>query len=203
MAVAINGIRRIDELDTLTSGLTDDDLLVIKPSDGTGTKSITVGVLRTMLKEEEKTEDEQQEEQVLPISRGGTGASTAAEAIANLGLSQELDLSYKPGDTLVIVSNTTLAGYISAAAKQLFFAIPTPKLLKNISSVKIECSDFTARGISGYICTDVNITSLGTVAVGVAADNLLRVYVTSSSTLSNATNNTPISVEGNITLTFS
>ena len=49
MSTTINGTRRIDELANTLAGSGDDDLLIIRLADGTGTKNVKVADLRKIL----------------------------------------------------------------------------------------------------------------------------------------------------------
>lgn len=110
------------------------------------------------------------------------------------------NLTYKTGDTYTIPTNFPLQGYISGSATMLFFLLVLPKTANGLSVQSIECSNFTVRSINGYLVQDVLLSSVGTVTT-IIKDNLIRVYITSGTAFSTK-NNTPISVEGAMTVTF-
>lgn len=119
------------------------------------------------------------------------------------------DLFFKSGDVYSVTYNhaRALTGYVSSSTKGMYFEIPLPKFLTDVSSATITAMTGGVRGISGYVnglTNGSNLKSGYTVTASVDNPNTLYVSVVSSSTLSNVTNNTPISVALNsISITFS
>lgn len=106
--------------------------------------------------------------------------------------------SYKPGDVVSIDANTIMAGIISGSSKTISFAIPLGKEV-TATSLLFECNDLTVRGPGGYLMTDKPVSDY-TVAYKIK-NNFVSIFVTSS-TAFNATNNTSVSVEGTMKITF-
>lgn len=119
------------------------------------------------------------------------------------------DLFFKSGDVYSVTYNhaRALTGYVSSSTKGMYFEIPLPKFLTDVSSATITAMHGGVRGVSGYVnglTNGSNLKSGYTVTASVDNPNTLYVSVVSSSTLSNVTNNTPISVALNsISITFS
>ncbi len=154
--------------------------------------------------------------QAVQISEGGTDATTAAEACANLGL------AYKAGDTFTTTVNSVLAAVLTGSAKSIYVTIPMPKSLASISSITVTSFKGGARQPGGGYVGSGNASSPWSSAdsfqwVGAsgltftaekAADNLIRIVITSSTafTAGNTTtalaNNMPINFMGTWTLSF-
>lgn len=112
------------------------------------------------------------------------------------------ELFYKNGDTWVVpVGYSIIAGgHITSAKKEIAFSIYTPKSMKNINSVTVSNAKITVRQNGNYLINDqiVNLT------LEKRTDNCLYARYTSSSEISNATNNDTVAVAfGNGTFTFS
>lgn len=112
------------------------------------------------------------------------------------------ELFYKNGDTWVVpVGYSIIAGgHITSAKKEIAFSIYTPKSMKNINSVTVSNAKITVRQNGNYLVDDkiVNLT------LEKRTDNCLYARYTSSSEISNATNNDTVAVAfGNGTFTFS
>lgn len=106
--------------------------------------------------------------------------------------------SYKPGDVVSIKANTPMAGFISSSSKIILFSIPLDKTV-NATSFTIACPDITVRGITGYLIQDTDIEEY-TVKTYIS-NHMLSVAITSE-TAFDVTNNTPVSVEGTMKITF-
>lgn len=109
------------------------------------------------------------------------------------------DLFFKPGDVYSVTYNhaRALTGYISSSTKGMYFEIPLPKFLTNVNGANITAMAGGVRGIGGYVdglTNNSNLLSGYTVTASVDNPNTLYVSIVKSSALSNATNNTPISV---------
>lgn len=108
-------------------------------------------------------------------------------------------LTYKAGDVVSIPSNTMMAGVVSGSSKTITFNIPLDKAV-SATSLTFECNDLTARGTSGYLITDVPVSNY-TVSHKISK-NFVTIIVTSATAFNNATNNTPVIVEGTMKITF-
>lgn len=121
----------------------------------------------------------------------------------------EDNLYFKPGDVYSVSYNhaRALTGYVSSSTKGIYFEIPLPKFLTNVTGATITAMTGGVRGISGYVnnlTNNSNLKSGYTVTASVDNPNTLYVSVVSANTLTNVTNNTPISVALNsISITFS
>lgn len=119
------------------------------------------------------------------------------------------DLFFKPGDVYTVTYNhaRALTGYISSSTTGMYFEIPLPKFLTDVTSANITAMTGGVRGIGGYVnglSNGSNLKSGFTVTASVDNPNTLYVSVVKGSALTNATNNTPISVALNsISITFS
>ena len=119
------------------------------------------------------------------------------------------DLFFKPGDVYSVTYNhaRALTGYVSSSTKGMYFEIPLPKFLTDVSSATITAMTGGVRGINGYVnglTNGSNLKSGYTVTASVDNPNTLYVSVVSANTLSGVSNNTPISVALNsISITFS
>lgn len=112
------------------------------------------------------------------------------------------ELFYKNGDTWVVPDGYSIiaGGHITAAKKEIAFSIYTPKSMKNINSVTVSNAKITVRQNGNYL-VDNKIVNL---VLEKRTDNCLYARYTSSSEISNATNNDALAVAfGNGTFTFS
>lgn len=124
--------------------------------------------------------------------------SPVATAINTINAS----LSYKPGDTFSVASNTPCSGFVSSSSTAIYFSITTQKSMANITNITLSCSDFTSRGINGYLTTDVNLSdSIYSTLCTKANNNTIQVRVTKSTAFS-VTNNTPVICDGAMVFTF-
>lgn len=125
--------------------------------------------------------------------------SPVATAINSINAS----LSYKSGDTYSLTSNTPFAGFVSSSSSTIYFSVTTQKSMANITNISLSCSDFTSRGITGYLTTDVNLAdSIYSVVCTKANNNTIQVRITRSTAFV-ITNNTPVICDGAMTFTFS
>lgn len=112
------------------------------------------------------------------------------------------ELFYKNGDTWVVPTGYSIiaGGHITSAKKEIAFSIYTPKSMKNINSVTVSNAKITVRQNGNYLIND-QIVNL---VLEKRTDNCLYARYTSSSEISNATNNDTVAVAfGNGTFTFS
>lgn len=114
------------------------------------------------------------------------------------------DYYYKSGDT---VTNLVYwgGGLLTGGGKQIVFSIPLPKSLKNITT--ITCTALLTgfrKTAGGYMPSSGgngwNAKANGTVGISKLSDNLLEVSVTYASY--GGTNNTPVGVYADISLSF-
>lgn len=138
------------------------------------------------------------------VAQGGTGATTAAGARTNLGL------SYTAGDTYTINNNRVCApGVVASSGKSIYVSINTPKSLENISSISVTALSGSISGINGQIANsggsfDWLSQSGVTVSALKSADNVVRITISKSTAFSNAsTTQTPVVGLLSMTLSFS
>lgn len=126
------------------------------------------------------------------------------------------DLFFKPGDVYSVTYNhaRALTGYVSSSTSGIYFEIPLPKFLTDVTGATITAMYGGVRGISGYVDGLQNNSNLksSTYRVTASVDNPNTLYVSvvklnsqgQATALSNVTNNTPVSVALNsISITFS
>lgn len=129
-------------------------------------------------------------------------AVDAINEIESLFESLKDELFYKNGDTWAVPVGYSIitGGHITAAKKEIAFSIYTPKSMKNINSVTVSNAKITVRQNGNYLVND-QIVNL---VLEKRTDNCLYARYTSSSEISNATNNDTVAVAfGNGTFTFS
>lgn len=107
--------------------------------------------------------------------------------------------NYTAGDSFSTRANNLLPGMISGASKSIVFTVCCDKPVE-ADSVSVTCKDFTARGITGYLLTDVDLSNY---TVTVAHQGTYITVIVTADTAFNVTNNTPVCVEGAITFSFS
>lgn len=152
------------------------------------------------------------------VSTGNIKATELMLETLNLGGYDVSDLYYKPGDVVRLNSNT-FAGYVSsgtsAGSKSLYFTIPLNKLNK-ASKVTLS-GNIIGRGVNGYIndttytngefTNTIDLSDIKTYTISATLSNdCIAVIITSTETIANTTNNTPVAVApvgGYITATFS
>ena len=137
------------------------------------------------------------------VNAGGTGAISLPAAMQNL------EIAYRDGDVYAVSGAYPLYGYITENSTQLWFTIITPRRMRagSISRVTIGSLSAILRGEKGYL--DSNSASRNLLASPFSAtplrlsENTVRIIVTKSgSAFSNATNNTPITLQATFSLTF-
>lgn len=106
---------------------------------------------------------------------------------------------YKAGDS-ISVTYVTCAGYLSNNAKDIAFFFPTSKPI-TASRATISGVVYIRHVGGGYLANGTDISTLGTITPAIK-ENGIHVNITASSAFS-ATNNTPLSVTFNGTITFS
>ena len=112
-------------------------------------------------------------------------------------------LFYKDGDTYTRTLDMVTGGYLTTAATRLYFTLTLPKRLDNIGSVTLDEFNVTARGISGYLLSNVDLADFdGTATVLISSENTITIALTQN-TAFEGTNNTPVAFEINsLKLTF-
>lgn len=137
------------------------------------------------------------------IGVGGTGATSLPAAMQNL------EIAYRDGDVYAVSGDYPLYGYVTQNLTQLLFTIITPRRMRagSISRVTIGSLSATLRGDKGYldsVSTPRNLLASPFSATPARlSENAVRIIVTKNgSTFSNVTNNTPISLLANFSMTF-
>lgn len=145
----------------------------------------------------------------LPISMGGTGATTAANARENLDVPVNAHVFYAAGDTYSSSGAIPFIGFVTGSTKTITFSVPLPRSFAKFANPTVEITGLTGaiRGISGYVDNTTNETNLlaqgYTVTAAVADEKTIRITMTTSSTFANAVNNTPVVVFASVGLRFS
>lgn len=119
------------------------------------------------------------------------------------------EIFYKSGDEIELGANGgyIINGFLSNSSQDVFFVVPVPKRLDNITSLTLDNLNVRIRGIGGYLNNQSNYVEYTTTAgysfgIGIASDNAIRIGMSKSSAFSNATNNTPVSIQGYIKITL-
>lgn len=154
-------------------------------------------------------EDKENWNGVQSIEKGGTGATTAETALANLGgVNQatltalktqiENEMSYKAGDTITL-DYISCIGRLTGNGATIGAYIPLSKPLLNVTKATISnpnIATITVRAIDGYLWNNDKISAAqeqGTVTVKVYKEGLE--IANSSITVWSTTNNTPLQVQ--------
>lgn len=134
---------------------------------------------------------------------GGTMTGNIILPNGSKAISED-DIFYKAGDTEDF--DTFCAnGNITTGAKEMRFSVFTPKRLDKINGVTITLMKGGIRvPAGGYIDTDgTNLLTKYSCGASKNGKNLINVYLSSSSAISGATNNTPIAFWVHVTFSFS
>lgn len=106
------------------------------------------------------------------------------------------DLYFKSGETWTLGAYTCSYGFLTGSNKNLNLYLPTPKSMKNISTISCSSLNINIRkGNGGYIAQNTELISTYTVDFVKVNDRLLRIRIVSSSNL-DSTNN--LTVTGDI-----
>lgn len=149
-----------------------------------------------------------------------TGTPTAPTAPAGTNTTQiattayvqnSLDnLYYSAGDTYASLAGFQTVGMTTNGNKNLYLTVTVPKLLTNINSITVTRMIGAIRGVNGYIggSSDGNFdwltqSYISRVTASKVTDNQIRIIIFTDTALSNATNNTPVVLNGQVTFTFS
>lgn len=104
------------------------------------------------------------------------------------------DFYYKDDDTFEVINELDCAGMLSANSKKVYFTLPLDKSLKYINTITINSLNCEVRhATGGYMATDVELSTLGTLSVSKASNNALKIIWTLT-TASSYTNNLPVIV---------
>lgn len=145
---------------------------------------------------------------------GDTPITAAALNNMEDGIGQNSDnLSYSNGDTFSMVGQTSFAGAVTASSKTIYLNVPVDKLLDNISSISVTSLTGGIRAVNGNYVNGVldgaewvGLTGI-TISAAKASGRNVRVTITSTSAFtsggSTLTNNTPLTLVGTVTLSFS
>lgn len=112
------------------------------------------------------------------------------------------ELFYFSGDTQKITA-CVCTGYVTTSATAVYFNIPMPKSMANVTP-KVTALTASARHVGGgYLWDSKNllVDSTLTIALSQPTDKILRFGITSSSAF-NITNNTPLAVQITATIAF-
>lgn len=110
----------------------------------------------------------------------------------------QTDLYYRDGEAMTVNQNLPIPGYVTSNTKTMRFSVTTGKSLKNISTVTVTAMGGWIRGISGYIngyaqyAIDFLAEPTLTVTASKAGDHTVILVVTSTATITNVDNNTPL-----------
>lgn len=118
----------------------------------------------------------------------------------------QTDMYYKDGETMTVNQNLPIPGYVTSNTKTMRFNVTTGKSLKNISTVSVTAMGGWIRGIYGYIngYTQYAVDFLSEANLTVTArkvdDHTVILVVTSTETITNVDNNTPLTYTPDATL---
>lgn len=146
-----------------------------------------------------------------------TGTPTAPTAPVGTNTTQiattayvQSNLYYSAGDTYASLAAFQTVGMTTNSNKNLYLTVTVPKLLTNINSVTVTRLIGAIRGVNGYIggSSDGNFdwltqSYISRVTASKVTDNQIRIIIVTDTALSNATNNTPVVLNGQVTFTFS
>lgn len=118
------------------------------------------------------------------------------------------ELYYKAGDTVTLGPVYVSGGSITGGTAAVTAGIEFPKRLDKITTVSCTKCYTYLRGINGYINSDSSrrdfVGRSGyTVACEITGSNSIRLAINKSSAYTNATNNTPITLDGEFVFSFS
>lgn len=140
-----------------------------------------------------------------PVGTNTTQIATTAYVQNSLD-----NLYYSAGDTYASLASFQTVGMTTNGNKNLYLTVTVPKLLTNINSVTVTRLIGAIRGVNGYIggSSDGNFdwltqSYISRVTASKVTDNQIRIIIVTDTALSNATNNTPVVLNGQVTFTFS
>lgn len=115
--------------------------------------------------------------------------------------------TYKSGESIKLQSGT-IVGMITSGSTLVALTVYVDKSMKNISSITVSKCTGALRGGSGYVNGSTNDTNwLTTSGITVSAEKIsertVYLYLSSTTALTNVTNNSPVVLSGNpLQLTF-
>lgn len=117
-------------------------------------------------------------------------------------------LYYAPGETYSTSVEMMISGYITNGVRNIHLGLWLPKSLEKISSISVTSLVGSVRGVNGYIngwngSTNILTQSGITITAARTTPNGIHINIGSSTDLTNATANTPVSLSAKITLSFS
>lgn len=144
----------------------------------------------------------------LPVSAGGTGANTAANARTNLDVPSNANVFFSLGDTYSSGSYITCAGFVTTSDTRIMFDVHLTRSIAKLTDPTITITMLRGyiRGIGGYVdgSTEIDFLSSGYTLTATVVDNkTVRVQIDKSSAFTNATNNTPVTAFVRVGLSFS
>lgn len=107
-------------------------------------------------------------------------------------------LFYKSGDTMTINQNLPIPGYVTSNTKTMRFNVTVGKSTKYVNSVAVTAMGGWIRGLNGYIngytqyAVDFLAEPTLTVTARIVGEHSVILVVTSSATITNVDNNTPL-----------
>ena len=136
----------------------------------------------------------------LVFSRRGVWVRDYSGATPHWEPWRELRWAYIAGDTAIAEDTTMCPGFITNGSAELDFSIPMPKDVPSVSCT-LTSLKIIVRGVNGYVdvfdYANRNTERIGASGYTITAKGVngnLNVIITKSSTLTNATNNTPVTV---------
>lgn len=97
----------------------------------------------------------------------------------------------------------TFPGHITNASKRIVFFIPLNATAEGLNATATLPSNLSIRGINGYVGGQMNPDTTGWTVSASTSRNGVLVTINTTETLTNATNNTPVTVYGAFSIRFS
>lgn len=115
----------------------------------------------------------------------------------------EDDFFFKKGETYSTVSRVTCPAFLSSSQRGIYFTLPLPKKTNNITSITVNSFTINARKVSGgYLLNGITKQTFnGSIKVQYIEENSVKFYLEQNTAFSE-TNNTPVGLEIEISITF-